>query len=205
MMKKGFTLVEMLVVFGVLSIVSVLILTIFTRTLRGGNKSQIIATIKQNGQSVLENMDKTVRKSDNVVCPVITPPATSAWSRNLVVVREGIYTRYRIIPKTSASGYIQQDNPTKQTDSQTSKEETESAFVNRICSPVDPMPQAQVLTDTKAQTGVSVQNGLFARDRSAGFKDQVTIRFRITPDVDAPQAVAGQIDPVNFQTTIQLR
>ena len=84
MIKKGFTLVEILVVIAILSVLGVLILTIFTRTLRGSNKSQIIGKIKQNGQSVLEQMDKTVRNSDKVVCVI---------SSNLVVVKNGIYTR----------------------------------------------------------------------------------------------------------------
>ena len=55
------------------------------------------------------------------------------------------------------------------------------------------------------QSGVSVENGLFSRDKSAGFMDQVTIKFDLKPGLGASQAVAGQIDPVSFQTTIQLR
>lgn len=191
--KNGFTLVEMLVVMSVLSIVSVFILNIFTRSLRGSNKSQIIGTIKQNGQSVLDAMDKTVRNADNIVC--VSNPATT-----LVVVKNGIYTRYRFL-----NDFIQQDNPAKQIDSQTNKEETDSALVNRICATDDPMLQPVILTDTKTQTGVSVANGLFTRDRATGFKDQLTIKFDIRPGVGAPQAVAGQIDSVSFQTTIQLR
>lgn len=199
MRKSGFTLVEMLVVMSVLSIVSVFILNIFTRTLRGSNKSQIISTIKQNGQSVLDAMDKTVRNADNIVC-VSTPPV------NLIVIKNGIYTRYRFIPPSvTVNGFIQQDNPSKQIDSQTNKEETDSALVNRICASADPMLQPVALTDTKTQTGVSVANGLFVRDRSGGFRDQLTIKFDIGPPVGSPQAISGQIDSVSFQTTIQLR
>jgi len=199
MIKKGFTLVEILVVIAILSVLGVLILTIFTRTLRGSNKSQIIGKIKQNGQSVLEQMDKTVRNSDKVVCVI---------SSNLVVVKNGIYTRYRFIPPTSsANGLIQQDNPAKQNvqDSNPPSEETDSEFKNRVCTIDDSMSEALIITDTNLQTGVSVENGLFTRDRSAGFLDQVTISFVLKPAVDVSQAVAGQIDPVSFQTTIQLR
>ncbi len=67
------------------------------------------------------------------------------------------------------------------------------------------MPTPVILTDTKSQTGISVESGLFTRDRSAGFKDQVTIKFIVKPGVQAPAAVAGQIDPVTFQTTVELR
>ena len=199
MIKKGFTLVEILVVIAILSVLGVLILTIFTRTLRGSNKSQIIGKIKQNGQSVLEQMDKTVRNSDKVVCVI---------SSNLVVVKNGIYTRYRFIPPTSsANGLIQQDNPAKQNvqDSNPPSEETDSEFKNRVCTIDDSMSEALIITDTNLQTGVSVENGLFTRDSPAGFLDQVTISFVLKPAVNASQAVAGQIDPVSFQTTIQLR
>lgn len=199
-MKKGFTLVELLVVMAVLSIFGILILTIFTNSLRGGNKSQIIGVIKQNGQAVLETMDKTVRNSDNVVCPM--PAATDT----LIVVKNGIYIRYRFIdPAPPANGFIQQDNPVKEIDPVTGEEYADPAFINKVCAPVDPMLNPVILTDTNSQTGISVANGLFTRDRSAGFMDQVTIKFDIGPGVGAPQAVAGQIDPVTFQTTISLR
>lgn len=211
MKKNGFTLVEMLVVISILSVAGVMILTIFTRTLRGGNKSQIIGAIKQNGQSVLETMDKTVRNSDDVVCPTVVDACmTTPPCKNLVVRSGGIYIRYRFIdplPSISptANGFIQKDNPVKEIDPATSKEYTDPAFVNKICSAADTMPEAVILTDTKTQTGVSVENGLFERNRSAGFADQVTIKFDLRPGIEAPQAVAGQIDPVSFQTTIQLR
>lgn len=179
---------------AVLAVVGVLILNIFTSTLRGGNKSQIIGVIKQNGQSVLEMMDKTVRGADDVVC---------ADNKILVIGKKGIYTRYTFIdpvPNPAANGYIQQDNPTT--------EQTSPAFVNKVCSYNDSAadPAFEVtLTDTSLQTGVSVENGLFTKDESSGFMDQVTIKFDLKPGRGVSQAVAGQIDAVTFQTTIQLR
>ncbi len=193
---KGFTLVEVLVVIGVLSIIGVIVLTIFSRSLRGSNKAQILSSIKQNGQVVLENMDKTFRSADNVVCPSMISPD----NRILVVRSSGIYTRYRFV-----GSLIQQDHPKKQLDSATGKEETDPAFINRVCLFSDPMPQATVLTDTNTKTGVLVLNGLFVRSKPAGFSDQVTVKFDLKPGVGAPAAVAGQIDPVHFETTVQLR
>lgn len=199
----GFTLVELLVVVAVLSIAGILVLTIFTRSLRGSNKSQIISNIKQNGQSVLENMDKTIRNADNVVC---------ASSNNLVVVNRGTYTRYRFINPSPLSnppvnGFIQKDNPEKQNvaDSNPPRQETDPEFVNRVCDSNNPMLQATALTDINTKTGVSVENGLFTRGRQAGSKDSVTIKFNLLPGVSAPAAIVGQIEPVSFQTTVQLR
>ncbi len=213
--KKGFTLIEMLVVISVLSVVGVMILTIFTRTLRGGNKSQIIETIKQNGQSVLENMDKTVRNADSVICPKVASPT----SDTLVVIRDGAYTRFKFSPPTTSNnGKIQQDFPVQPATGD--KSQIKTFLENNICTdPIgtDSTISPQTLTDTNSQTGVSVDcvavNGtpncatkpIFKRDKSAGFKDQVTIKFDIGHGVLAPAAVAGQIDPVSFQTTINLR
>ena len=207
--RSGFTLVEVLVVMGVLSIVGVLVLIIFSQSLKGTNKSQILISIKQNGQSVLESMTSVVRNADNIVCPAITPPATSAPpSPNLVIVSKGIYTRYRFIPQIAGSnsnGLIQQDNPVKQMDPATGKEETDSVFVNRVCVLDNPMINPIVLTDTNVQNGVSLKSGSFIRERPAGFKEGVKINFSLGPAVQALPSVAGQIDDVVFETTIQLR
>lgn len=217
MRNKGFTLVEMLIVISILSVVGVMILTVFTRTLKGSNKSQIIGVIKQNGQSVLENIDMIVRDSDYVVCPTITSPAISASASSLAVVKNGIYTRYSFIPPASSAngnGLLQQDNPVKQNVSGVTpaREETDTEFRDRICSSTDtPSVNVVTLTDNKSDTGVSVScivsncgtNPIFTRNKSSGFKDQITIKFSLKPA--ASQGVAGQIDPVSFQTTIQLR
>lgn len=211
MTKKGFTLAEVLVVIAILSIIGLIAVTIFTRTLRGVNKSQIISTLKQNGQSVLENIDKTVRNADAVICPPVIPPATKATDNTLVVRKEGIYIRYRFIASTqSVNGMIQQDEPDRQdvAGSNPLRKETDPEFVTRVCLVTDPMSNPVVLTDTNLQTGISVENvgnGLFTREKNAGFMDQLTIKFDLTPGKQAPAVVSGQIDPVTFQTTIQLR
>lgn len=214
MKQKGLTLVELLVVMAVLSIAGIFIFNILTSTLRGNNKTQIIGVIKQNGQAVLETMDKTIRNADKLVC-------VSKDKKSIVVVRNGIYTRYRFIdpfPELSPenNGLIKQDNPNKETteaDLLTGKEYTDPAFANKVCANSDPMSPVTVLTDTNPQTGVSIEcidpgcdtNPIFKEDKSAGFKDQVTIKFVAKPGVKASEAVRGQIDPVTFQTTINLR
>ena len=207
--KSGFTLVELLVVMGVMALFGTLIVTIFSRTLKGSNKSQIIGIIKQNGQAILEKMDKTIRNSDKVVCPSNNDSNNNNY-KTLMIVKNGIYTRYRfIIPTLTVNGSIQQDNPTKElvgivgdTDYKLS---TDPAFINKLCASSDQLISPVTLTDTNSQTGVSVDNGSFIINQSAGFMDQVTINFDIKPGVKAPESVTGQIDAVNFKTTIQLR
>lgn len=214
----GFTLVEILVTMAIMAIVGTILVTTFTNTLRGSNKSQILAVIKQSGQAVLENMDKTIRGADNVVCPPLPSPSPSASpairasSQNLVVEKSGTYTRFRFVdPTSTANGLIQQDNPSKQDVEGSSplRKETESEFVNRVCQSTDIMPQSgttlTTLTDINTETGVSLNNGLFTRNRQSGFKDSVTVYFTLDNGVKAPSVIAGQIDPVTFQTTVQLR
>lgn len=209
--EKAFTIVEILVVIAIVAIVGTIMVASFTNTLRGSNKSQILAVIKQNGQAVLENVDKTIRAADDVVC--VTPS-----HKTLVVVKDGLHTRYRFIPPNNmdsvlgncgsllgtANGCIQQDNPIQ--------------FKNSLCSDdSDPLIAPITLTDTSPQSGVSVDcvtsggipnctsNPVFDRSILAGSKDVVDVRFALNPGVNAPAAITGQIDPVTFQTTVQLR
>lgn len=224
---SGFTLVELLVVMAISAIFGTLMLTIFTNTLKGSNKSQVIGVIKQNGQSVLETIDKAVRNSDSVICPFVISPATSGGSDTLVVASKGGgYTRFRFIPPGApvsaargscgnANGCILQDNPTKGPvpSSSPSRQETDPEFVNRICLADAALNSPLVLTDSNLQSGVSVDcpaspcdiNPVFKREKSAGFMDQVIINFNLRPGAGAPSSVTGQISDVNFKTTIQLR
>ena len=195
--KDGFTLAEVLVVMAVLSILGGLVLNIFSRNLRGTNKSQILISLKENGQGVLENMTNSIRNADDLVCISSNPQNT------LVVVKNGVYTRFQlVVQQADANGFIRQDSPTPALDG---SESDPRVFVNRVCNPSDPMPTAMVLTDDSLQKGVSVVAGRFELDEEAGFKDSVKITFSLAPPIKTLRAVAGIIDPVTFETTIQLR
>lgn len=191
MKQKGFTLVEILVVMSVLSVVGVIILTIFTRILKGNNKAQILSAIKQNGQAVLENMDKTVRGADKVNCPI------SGLGKTLMIEKDGVYTRYRF-----EGGLIKQDHPVPAG----SEIANRTLFINSKCDPtISMLTNAVVLTDRDPQKGVFVKTGSFESDLAAGFKASVKIKFELDNGAGAPEAIAGQIDPVSFETTVQLR
>lgn len=199
--ERGFTLAEILVVIAITAIVGTILVLIFTNTLRGSAKAQILSAIKQNGQAVLENMDKTIRNADDVVCVSSNPPNT------LVVVRDGVYTRYRIALSSDnagsapsacvgrlgigKNGCIVWDNPTSQGTPQ------------GMCD--DPMPSADILTDTDTKTGVSIVSGSFSSSKPAGYNAAVTVEFKLKPGAGAPAVITGQIDPVAFRTTIELR
>lgn len=216
MKNKGFTIIELVVVMAIMAVVGTMLVMIFSSTLRGSNKSQMLSAIKQGGQAVLENMDKTFRSAENVVCPVVTPPLTTASSTQIIIYSsdrteasssdtQGVYTRYRfIVPTTTTNGLIQRDNPTKQVVQETGVLETDQAFINRICG-IDDIMSPTVLTDITPETGVSVVSGTFIRSIQAGSKDSVWVQFTLGPGAKAPSVIVGQIDPVVFQTTVELR
>lgn len=219
----GFTLVELLVVMAILSLLGTLAVTIFVRTLRANNKSQIILTIKQNGQTALDTLDKNIRNSDSIVCVSNeisdTPPIKG---RTVVFDKGGSFTRYRMVLAVAdaTNGYIVQDNPEPVTSGCNPPLNAETceiiplpdqtfgittSFINSVCSAANPMDNPTILTDTNTQTGISVKNGSFIRMKQSGFRDVVAIDFMLGPGEKAPSVVAGQIDPVQFQTTIGLR
>lgn len=214
-MKKiagGFTLVEILVVIAIVAIVGTILVTIFANTLRGSTKSQILAVIKQNGQAVLDDIDKTVRGADSLLCD----PGSS---KTTVVEKNGVYTRYRILLQddtvgpsscigTGKNGCVIEDHPTRQRD-ETGVLETESAFKTTVCTDLDPMPRAglqvDILTDTSEQSGVSVEDGSFNVSKPSGYKAELSLNLKLKAGAGVPPSVADQIDPVVFQTTVQLR
>lgn len=190
MMKNGFTLAEVLVVIAVMAVIGTFLLAIFSSTLRGSNKSQILSSIKQNGQAVLEKIDKEVRRADNIIC-------VSNDGSTLVIFKSKIYTRFRFIPPASSSnGIIAQDNPVQPTDNQ-------ELFLNNAC--YDPLINPVVLTDNNPRSGVSVENGSFIKDKPPGFQDQVTIKFDLEAGVEVPPVIADGVGSVTFQTTVQCR
>lgn len=200
--EHGFTIAELLVVIAITAIIGTIMVAIFTNTLRGSNKSQILANIKQNGQAVLENMDKTVREADNVVC---TDRSVEDYD-TLVVVNDGNYTRYRI---RIDNGSVQQAFLIQPPPPASKSDITE--FLRGICTDamgIDAI-SVQDLIDNNTQTGVSIGrvsgSKFFTRDSVPGLKDSVTIKFQLGPPIGAPDIIRGQIDPVVFRTTVQLR
>lgn len=211
MKKKGFTIAELLVVIAVVAVMGGVITEVFTRSLRGGNKSAIIGTIKQNGQASLENMDKTIRSSDAVVCPIISV-GNFATSDTVVVVKDGRYNRFRYTAQVSnsANGYIIEDFPILPSGLPQGDITTiQNTFCVHDWVDPDSSNVPVIISDSNTKSGVSVSvptgGNFITRDKPAGYKDTVTVNFALGPGVAAPVALVSQIDPVTFTTTIELR
>jgi len=67
-LSKGFTLLEFLVVIGLLSITIGSILLFLTSVLRGTNQANITAEVKQNGQVVLDTLESQIRNATDADC-----------------------------------------------------------------------------------------------------------------------------------------
>ena len=191
--SKGFSLVEVLVVIALVTVIGLILTEVFFRSIRGGNKAQALATIKQNGQATLESLDKNIRSSDNIICPRVIPPSMKAESDVLVIVNNGAYTRYRLVTMR-----IVEDHPMLQADV------TQEEFLLDICTNVD-LSYALPIAITDLGKVAVVSSNVCELDKSAGFKDIVRINFLLEPGQEVPKIVADQIDPVPFVTTIQLR
>lgn len=191
-LTRGFTLVEILVVIAIMAIMGLILTEVFIRSLRGGNKAEVLAILKQNGQSVLENMDKNIRGSDSIAC-------TDNLGEVLVIEKDGLYTRYRLI-----TGQLAEDHPVLPENT------SQDTFLTYVCNNSNYPPEVipAILTDSEKVSVVGPQEGstkIFTTTKASGFKAVVTINFLLKPGQSIPKTIGDQIDPVSFVTTIQVR
>ena len=67
---QGYTMIEILVVVGILGIIATMGSNMFFSILKGSAKTQILNQIKQNGDYALEVMERTIRGAATVVVTV---------------------------------------------------------------------------------------------------------------------------------------
>jgi len=65
-MKKGFTLVEIMVMMGIMSIIGVVATNIFLTTSRSSMKTKVINDLKQQGDSAMSVMEKIIRGAGSI-------------------------------------------------------------------------------------------------------------------------------------------
>ena len=65
-MKKGFTLIEMLVSAGIMALLSVVITQIFVATTRNSTKTEVLTDLRQNGTFALGIMERMIRSAKNI-------------------------------------------------------------------------------------------------------------------------------------------
>jgi len=65
-MKKGFTLIEMLVSAGIMALLSIIITQIFVATTRNSTKTEVLTDLRQNGNYALGTLERMIRSAKNV-------------------------------------------------------------------------------------------------------------------------------------------
>lgn len=182
MNKKGVTLLETLIAVSVMAIIGIVIMELLRITFQSNSKTQLINSIKQNGQSAISSIEDSMRFADRVAC-------VSPDSSTIVVVKDNKYTRIKIYPESTTNGYIARDFPLP-------------PFVSET-APCDEEVTKEFLTNK--DSGVSIFTGNFIVDTGTSGGTIVTIRFDAKAAKGAPSTFESQIDPVPFQTSIQLR
>lgn len=188
----GFTLIEFLVVLGVLGLAIGSALILLTSVLRGTNQANITAEVKQNGQAVLDTLDSQIRNGRDVIA--ISPPA-GASSAIQVTLADGTYLYLACFGTagTTSNGwigrYISPSNSIPSPGSYASLTNKDSIFgVDIVCE--SPCPSACTFG---VPAPVSTLN-----------PPLVNIVFSASQGVSAPSRQDFRAN-VRFETTISLR
>lgn len=77
---RGYTLIELLTVIGILSVISSIVLSVVFMSLTGSKKSDTVETLRQNGDTALTQMVKAIRYAKSLDFPssCTTPVTTSS-------------------------------------------------------------------------------------------------------------------------------
>ena len=65
--QKGFTIIEIIVVIGILGIIAAVGTNMFFTVISGSTKSKNLTTVKQNGEYALSVMERMIRNSSDVI------------------------------------------------------------------------------------------------------------------------------------------
>jgi len=94
--KKGFTLLELLVVAGLFSLISLVLAQVFFTIMRTNNKTGVVREVKENGDRALEIMTRLVQNAStinqSVSCPNRPTPAPTLTTVALTNADGGVTT-----------------------------------------------------------------------------------------------------------------
>ncbi|MFH0943150.1 MAG: hypothetical protein V1810_03180 [Candidatus Beckwithbacteria bacterium] len=65
---SGFTLIELVVVSGIMVLFSITLISVFMASFSGGSKAQLIQAVRQNGDFAIKTMAQEIRAAESVVC-----------------------------------------------------------------------------------------------------------------------------------------
>ena len=63
---RGFTLIEVITVSGIMALFSITLISVFMASFKGGTKSQLIQRIRQDGDYALTSMSREIKKAAKI-------------------------------------------------------------------------------------------------------------------------------------------
>lgn len=66
-LRRGFTLIELIVVVAILSLMSLVIAQVFFTTMKTNTKTELMKDVKQNGEYAIDNMTRMIQSAASVV------------------------------------------------------------------------------------------------------------------------------------------
>jgi prepilin-type N-terminal cleavage/methylation domain-containing protein len=177
--REGFTLVELLVVLGLLSITVGSTLLFLTSTLKGSNSAAITAEVKQNGQSVLDSLERQIRGATNAARVVPADPTQIVLTKQ---DNTSLYIKCTPAVANVSNGWIG-------------------------TSAISTGPFTPLTNKDDIVSGISVDNCLFNVTASSGGGSSppvVSMEFTMSQGISAPSR-ADFVANAKFQTTISLR
>ena len=181
MNKKGFTLLELLVVTAILAVLIGISTTVFISILRSQNKTNVINEVRQNATLAIDLFERDVRSASDII------PDGGSFLTNkitLVEVENGTAVDWECVNAVVGidNGYIQRT--------------------------VDGSGVDQVITNTDTKTGVSVDCGGDGATKAFVVSDSatpiVTMRFDALQGEKAPGRADYRVK-LPFETTVGVR
>lgn len=101
--QRGYTLVELLAVIGILSVISVIVVTVTFITLRGSQKSDTLEIVRQNGDTAMTQMVRSIRYAKSMDVPTSCTIPTALQSVTISSLLDNAQTTYSCSNNTIAS------------------------------------------------------------------------------------------------------
>jgi len=92
--RGGYTLIEVLVSISVFTVICTIILSILSISFRGSKKSELLNNLKQNGNTALTQMVKTIRYAKSLDSPLSCTPAVTTSFIKITSLTDGGQTTY---------------------------------------------------------------------------------------------------------------
>lgn len=178
---RGFTLIELLVVIGILVVVVGSALLVLTAVLKGTNQANVTAEVKQNGQAVLDSLEKQIRNAT-----VAEPVGSGKYLKLTQAASDPVH-----IKCFGDGGGVK----------------TENGWIGVVTSATTPQDSAYISVTNKNDTvsGVDIQNCSFTvLALTTTSPSIVSLSFVVNQGVAAPSRVEFLAN-ASFSTTISLR